>query len=147
MSKAKSGGSPGGESPGGGGAGGADKGAGGAVWGRRFEGQAREDLFDRFNASIGQDMFLAEAEVNASAAYARALRRAGVLTEAEAGAIGHGLDRVRARLEAGEATDRFEDVHSAVELLLTEEIGPAGLKLHTGRSRNEQAATDERLSL
>lgn len=131
----------------GGGSDGRTEGQGGSVWGRRFEGQAREETFDRFNASIGEDLFLAEAEVAASKAYARALRRAGVLTGEEAEGIERGLERVGARLAAGESADRFEDVHSAVELMLTEEIGPAGQKLHTGRSRNEQVATDERLWL
>ncbi|MDD8025628.1 MAG: argininosuccinate lyase [Acidobacteriota bacterium] len=120
----------------------------GSVWARRFAGQAREALFDRFNASLEQDIFLADAEIRASAAYAAALGRAGVLTAAEVEAVRLGLDRVRARIMAGEeGLARYEDVHSAVELLLTEEIGETGRKLHTGRSRNEQVTTDERLWL
>ncbi|MCX6559856.1 MAG: lyase family protein, partial [Candidatus Aminicenantes bacterium] len=106
------------------------------------------ELFDRFNASIKEDSFLAAAEILASAAYARALGRAGILSPSEVEETLAGLARVGARIAAGEADiSRFEDIHSAVEILLTEEIGEVGRKLHTGRSRNEQVTTDERLWL
>ncbi len=117
-----------------------------SVWSRRLTGP-RDPLFEAFNASIQDDRFLAEAEIEASAAYARALARASVLTAAELGQIETGLERVRRRIAEGEDLDRFEDIHSAVELLLTEEVGEAGRRLHTGRSRNEQVAVDEKLFL
>jgi argininosuccinate lyase len=116
------------------------------VWSRRLAG-LRDPLFEAFNASIVEDRFLAEAEVAASAAYARALVRASVLTAAELDLIEIGLERVRLRIASGEDLSRFEDIHSTVELLLTEEIGDAGRKLHTGRSRNEQVAADEKIFL
>ncbi len=123
-------------------------GAAGSVWGRRFPGRAGEAIFERYNSSLARDIFLAEAEARASAAFAGGLERAGVLTSPEADSLRAGLARVGARIAAGEGDlARFEDVHSAVEILLTEEIGDAGRKLHTGRSRNEQVATDERLWL
>ncbi|MCX6565187.1 MAG: argininosuccinate lyase [Candidatus Aminicenantes bacterium] len=116
------------------------------VWSRRLAGP-RDPLFQAFNASIVEDRFLADAEATASAAYARALARASVLTAAELDLILVGLERVRRRIAFGEDLCRFEDIHSAVELLLTEEIGDAGRKLHTGRSRNEQVVADEKLYL
>ena len=72
---------------------------------------------------------------------------AGVLDGGEATAVLKGLAAVARRVAAGEDLTRFEDVHSAVELLLIEEAGEPGRKLHTGRSRNEQVVTDERLFL
>jgi argininosuccinate lyase len=117
------------------------------VWDRRFGGRARDPLIEAYNASIGEDRFLAAAEVRASAAYARALCAAGTIGEGERDRILAGLAAVGERIEAGEDLSRFEDIHSAVEFLLTEVIGEAGRKLHTGRSRNEQVAVDERLYL
>ena len=116
------------------------------VWSRRLPGP-RDPLFEAFNASIAEDRFLADAEIAASAAYARALARASVLTAAELDLITVGLERVRGRIAFGEDLGRYEDIHSAVELMLTAEIGDAGRKLHTGRSRNEQVSVDERLYL
>jgi argininosuccinate lyase len=117
------------------------------VWDRRFQGRARDPLIEAYNASIGEDRFLAAAEVRASAAYARGLCGAGAIDEDELEKILSGLLSVGKRIEAGEDLSRFEDIHSAVELLLTEMIGEAGRKLHTGRSRNEQVAVDERIYL
>ncbi len=119
----------------------------GTVWEGRFGPGGRAPDLDAFNASIGKDAFLLDAEIRASAAYARGLQRASALSGPELDLILGGLDRVREKAEAGADLGRFEDVHSAVEILLTEEIGEAGKKLHTGRSRNEQVATDERLYL
>ncbi|MHB8094632.1 MAG: argininosuccinate lyase [Candidatus Aminicenantales bacterium] len=119
----------------------------GTVWSERFARRKSDPTLDAFNASIGKDFFLFDAEIKASAAYARGLERASVLTEGELAAILAGLDNVVRRVKAGENVDRFEDVHAVVEILLTEEIGETGKKLHTGRSRNEQVATDERLYL
>ncbi len=91
--------------------------------GRRAGGPLR--ALDRFNASIGQDLFLAEAEIAASAAYARACSARRTSTEGEARRSKADCDG-RRQDRGGRGPDRFEDVHSAVELLLTEEIGPAG---------------------
>jgi argininosuccinate lyase len=100
--------------------------------------------FWRLNRSIEFDWRLAPYDIDQSQAHARALQRIGVLSEAELEEICAGLDRVRARM--GEAGFRFaeadEDIHMAIERLLGEEIGAAAGKLHTGRSRNDQVATD-----
>lgn len=117
------------------------------VWKRRFKGRENIPLLEAFNASISQDRFLYEAEIEASLVYARALFKASVISGEELNKIEAGLERVKNRIEGGEALDRFEDIHSAVELLLIEEIGEAGQKLHTGRSRNEQVVTAEKLYL
>ncbi len=117
------------------------------VWERRFGGREAVPALEAFNASIGSDVFLLDAELKATGAYARALKRAGMVSAAERDAILSGLERVAERVAAGENLGRFEDVHTAVELLLVEEAGEAGRRIHTGRSRNEQVATDERLWL
>lgn len=117
------------------------------VWDRRFAGREDNPVIRAFNASIRDDRFLLRAELEASAAYARGLAGASVLDGPELEKILTGLAAAGARLEAEADLDRFEDVHSAVELSLIEEIGETGKKLHTGRSRNEQVVTDERLYL
>jgi len=117
------------------------------VWNKRFPGRAEHPAFERMNVSIGADSFLAGAEIEASAAYAAGLAKAGAISPAEARTIERGLKKVAERIAAGEPLGRFEDIHSAVEILLVETVGEAGKKLHTGRSRNEQVATDERLFL
>jgi argininosuccinate lyase len=100
--------------------------------------------FWRLNRSLAFDWQLAPYDIDQSQAHARALRRIGVLDEEELSAVVAGLDRVRERI--GEHGFEFaasdEDVHMAVERLLGEEIGPLAGKLHTGRSRNDQVATD-----
>jgi argininosuccinate lyase len=119
------------------------------LWGGRFKGEADQE-FARFNASFAFDRRLIEADIEASIAHAEALVDAGVLTKAEAGKISDGLREIqtRARDEAGYFDGRdAEDVHSFVEAELVAAIGDAGYKLHTGRSRNDQVATDLRLFL
>jgi len=100
--------------------------------------------FWRLNRSLDFDARLAPYDIDQSRAHARGLHRVGVLDEEELERIVAGLEEVRARIEqAGfsfEASD--EDIHMAVERLLGEEIGPLAGKLHTGRSRNDQVATD-----
>ena len=100
-----------------------------------------------FLASLSFDRRLASYDVRGSEAWARALGRAGVLTEDEVSAILGGLESVRAELESGEFPFRpeLEDIHFNVERRLIELVGPVGGKLHTGRSRNDQIATDTRL--
>jgi argininosuccinate lyase len=100
--------------------------------------------FWRLNRSLAFDSWLAPYDIDQSKAHARGLCGIGVLSEDELTQIEDGLDRVRARMaEHGfqfEAAD--EDIHMAIERLLGEEIGPLAGKLHTGRSRNDQVATD-----
>jgi argininosuccinate lyase len=104
---------------------------------------------EQLNASIGFDRRLYEADIRGSQAYARALVGAGVLTPAQATAIVAGLDEVLAEFQADqfEVKPNDEDIHTAVERRLGEKIGPVAGKLHTGRSRNDQVATDTRLYL
>ncbi len=118
------------------------------LWGGRFSG-AMDPLMERFNASIGFDRRLWRADVRGSQAYARALGRAGLLDGGEVEQIVAGLEQVAAEWAAGEFVVQAgdEDIHTAVERRLTELIGPAAGKLHTGRSRNDQVATDMRLWL
>jgi argininosuccinate lyase len=100
--------------------------------------------FWRLNRSIEFDWRLAPYDIDQSQAHARGLREVGVLDADELRQIEAGLERVRARMgEHGfEFADADEDIHMAVERLLGEEIGPLAGKLHTGRSRNDQVATD-----
>src|ERR1700749_2422565 len=106
--------------------------------------QEPDPRFWRMNRSLPFDWQLAPYDILQSQAHARALARIGVMTEAEAEEIGAGLERVQARIEApGFAfDDADEDIHMAIERLLGEEIGALAGKLHTGRSRNDQVATD-----
>jgi argininosuccinate lyase len=103
----------------------------------------------RFGDSIGFDMRLWEADITASMAYAKALTRAGVTDEDERYALLEGLARVRTELADGGFVIRpdDEDIHTAIERRLGELIGRVAGKLHTGRSRNDQVATDTRLYL
>ncbi len=123
-------------------------GAAGRLWGGRFEG-ATDAVMWAFNASISFDRRLAAADVTGSIAYARALGRAGVLSAQEVDELVAGLERVAGEFASGAfayaAGD--EDIHTAVERRLGEIIGPLAGKLHTGRSRNDQVATDVRLFL
>ena len=119
------------------------------LWGGRFKGEADAE-FSRFNASFSFDRRLIDADIEGSLAQAEALKAAGILTEDEAGRIEAGLTQIRRRVreDAGYLDSReAEDVHSFVEAELVALIGDAGFKLHTGRSRNDQVATDLRLFL
>src|SRR5258708_7950655 len=119
------------------------------LWGGRFTGEADAE-FSRFNASFSFDRRLIEADIEGSLAQAEALKAAGILTEDEARRIEAGLILIRQRVrdEPGYLdTSAAEDVHSFVEAELVSAIGDAGYKLHTGRSRNDQVATDLRLFL
>ena len=118
------------------------------LWGGRFTG-ATDPLMEQFQDSIRFDKRLWRADIRASQAYARALARAQILTEAEAEQIIAGLNAVAAEWAAGtfELKPGDEDIHTANERRLTELIGPVAGKLHTGRSRNDQVATDVRLWL
>jgi argininosuccinate lyase len=116
------------------------------LWGGRFAKQT-DSLVHQFNASISFDVRLYDEDISGSMAWAGGLVGAGILTAAEAETIIAGLERVRDEFAAGlfEFAPDDEDVHTAVERRLTEIVGPVGGKLHTGRSRNDQVATDFRL--
>ncbi len=112
--------------------------------GRYAEGPAAS--LDALNRSLPVDVRLWQEDVEASRAWARALARAGVIDAADALGLDTGLVRVAARLQAGEAASApDEDIHTLVERLLYEEVGEVAGRLHTGRSRNDQVATDARL--
>src|SRR4030095_9518841 len=107
-------------------------------------GDEQDPLFRRINSSISFDWRLASFDIEQSKAHARALRRVGVLDEAELDAITESLEKIGAELDTGnfEFREEDEDIHMAIERRLTELIGPLGGKLHTARSRNDQVATD-----
>ena len=117
-------------------------------WSGRFEGTT-DKLMERFNASIGFDRKLYRADIEGSRAQSRALLKAGILTEKECDQVLSGLDQVEGEIEREELplSDDLEDIHMAIEKRLTEIVGPVGGKIHTGRSRNDQVALDERLFL
>ncbi|MBN6742308.1 argininosuccinate lyase, partial [Acidithiobacillus sp. MC6.1] len=116
------------------------------MWGGRFA-AGTDSLVEAFTASIQVDSRLYGEDIRGSMAHARMLGRVGVLTEAEAEAIITGLAQVRQEIAEDRLpfVDALEDIHMHVESRLTEIIGDVGKKLHTGRSRNDQVATDLRL--
>ena len=116
------------------------------AWGGRFEEEPAE-LAARFSASVDVDKRLAAEDIRGSKAHARMLASRGILPAEDAKKICDGLDVIAAEVERGElAWDASrEDVHMNIEALLTERIGSAGARLHTGRSRNDQVATDMRM--
>ena len=118
------------------------------LWGGRFN-EPTNALVHRFNASIDFDVRLYDEDITGSVAWAAALHDAGLLGAAEHDALRDGLERVRGEFATGSFVilPHDEDIHSAVERRLTEIVGPVGGKLHTGRSRNDQVATDFRLWL
>jgi argininosuccinate lyase len=103
----------------------------------------------RFNDSIGFDRRMHAADIEGSVAYAGALARAGLINAEECAALVEGLEQVRAEFDSGtfEIVQGDEDIHTAVERRLGELVGDVAGKLHTGRSRNDQVATDLRLTL
>ncbi|MGD2146958.1 MAG: argininosuccinate lyase [Anaerolineae bacterium] len=118
------------------------------LWGGRFAGKT-DALMRRFNDSIGFDQRLYGADIAGSIAYAGALVASGLISEEEHSALVVGLQQVRGEFEAGtfEIAQSDEDIHTAVERRLGELVGEVAGKLHTGRSRNDQVATDLRLFL
>jgi len=117
-------------------------------WGGRFT-EPTDAFVEAFTASVSFDRRLYRHDIMGSRAHARMLARVGVLSEEERDRILEGLDAVEADIEAGRFawSQPLEDVHMNIEHALTERIGEAGKKLHTGRSRNDQVATDLRLYL
>ena len=101
----------------------------------------------RLNSSLGFDRRLGRWDVEGSKAWAKAIQQAGVLSPEELNDVLRGLDQIGGELESGQFAfhESDEDIHTAVERRLTELVGEPGQKLHTGRSRNDQVATDFRL--
>lgn len=118
------------------------------LWGGRF-GQSTNELVERFSESISFDQRLYKHDIQGSLAHARMLASINILSEQELADIQTGLNDILNEIEAGEFLwdIALEDVHMNIEARLTERIGDAGKKLHTGRSRNDQVATDIRLYL
>ncbi|XP_061658533.1 argininosuccinate lyase isoform X2 [Syngnathoides biaculeatus] len=121
---------------------------GSKLWGGRFVG-ATDPVMERFNTSVAYDQRMWDADLTGSRAYVKALRRAGLVSTEEMGAILRGLDQVGEEWRKGAFVlrDGDEDIHTANERRLKELIGTAAGKLHTGRSRNDQVVTDMRLWL
>ena len=117
-----------------------------ALWGGRFEGGVSA-FTQEFGASLEVDKHMAQQDIRGSIAHATMLAEQGVISDEDRAAIVGGLEQISAEIEAGDfAWDiNDEDVHMAIERTLTERIGAAGGRLHTGRSRNDQVATDIRL--
>jgi len=109
--------------------------------------QPTSALVQRYGESVSFDWRLYAQDIRGSIAHARGLERAGILTADERGQIERGLREIEAEIQAGKFTwsHELEDVHMNIEASLTQRIGPAGAKLHTARSRNDQVATDIRL--
>ena len=118
------------------------------LWAGRFS-EPTDAFVEAFTASVEFDQRLAPFDIQGSIAHATMLARQGILSEHERDDIIAGLQRILAWVEAGEFewSVALEDVHMNIEAALTEDIGIAGKKLHTGRSRNDQVATDVRLWL
>src|SRR6266540_643396 len=116
------------------------------TWGGRFTGSLSEAML-RLSASVDVDKVLAEDDIHGSLAHARALGRAGLLDEDELERMTAGLEAILEEVRQGQIKwdPKLEDVHMNIEARLIEIIGPLGGKLHTGRSRNDQVATDLRL--
>ncbi len=116
------------------------------LWGGRFA-QSLDSLAWVLNTSLPVDQRLAIQDVDGSLAWAQAIYQAGILSDKEHASISLGLDTVRKEFSQGQFTfaESDEDIHTAVERRLTELIGDVAGKLHTGRSRNDQVATDFRL--
>ena len=117
-----------------------------AQWGGRFA-AGPAIIMQEINASIGFDRRLWRQDIRGSLAHAAMLARAGIIAPADEAAIRAGLEAIGAEIEAGRFNfdSDLEDIHMNIEARLTERIGDAGKRLHTGRSRNDQVATDFRL--
>ncbi|MEL6710701.1 MAG: argininosuccinate lyase [Pseudomonadota bacterium] len=118
------------------------------LWSGRFN-EPTDQFVEAFTASVAFDQRLAPYDIQGSIAHARMLTQQKILTQTECDKIVAGLETILARIERGELvwSVAHEDVHMNIEAALTNAIGEAGKKLHTGRSRNDQVATDIRLWL
>jgi len=116
------------------------------LWGGRFQ-QATEELVEDFTESVRYDKRLYRHDIKGSIAHARMLGEKGIIARQDSELIIDGLNKILEQIEKGEFTwkKELEDVHMNIEKALTDLIGPAGGRLHTARSRNDQVATDFRL--
>ena len=116
------------------------------LWGGRFTKPTDEKVY-AFNASIGFDKRMLRQDICGSIAHARMLGKQGIISTEDAEKIETGLKGIYEDVLAGkiEITDKYEDIHSFNESVLTDRIGDAGKRLHTGRSRNDQVALDMRM--
>jgi argininosuccinate lyase len=115
------------------------------LWQGRFE-EDQDPVFEKMNRSLPIDAVLLEVDVRASRAHARGLLGAGILNEEEWKAIDGGLEGILGQYSPEDVKGLpYEDIHTFVEATLAEKVGAAAGKLHTGRSRNDQVATDFRL--
>ena len=117
-------------------------------WAGRFQ-EPTDPAVERFSASIHFDRALARYDIRASMAHARMLQGVGLISEPDLRALLGGLESVAAEIESGEfpLDPSLEDIHMNVEARLRTLVGPAAGRLHTGRSRNDQVATDLALYL
>lgn len=118
------------------------------MWKGRFK-EEQSDLLKNYGESVSTDWQLYRHDIRGSIAHARALVKAGILTPGEFESIESGLNQIGQEIESGrfEFSQDLEDVHMNIEAELTKRIGPAGAKLHTARSRNDQVALDFRMYL
>lgn len=119
------------------------------LWSGRFT-KPSNSLSNDFNASINIDKRMWKQDISGSIAHAKMLGRQGILSEPDTDLIVSGLESILSDMAAGSidlSPDKYEDIHMAVEEILTERIGEAGKRLHTARSRNDQVATDFRMFL
>jgi len=115
------------------------------LWKGRFE-EDQDPVFEKMNRSLSVDAVLLEVDVRASRAHARGLHGAGILNDEEWQAIDKGLEGILSQYSPDQVKAMpYEDIHTFVEATLAEKVGAVALKLHTGRSRNDQVATDFRL--
>ena len=117
-----------------------------ALWSGRFE-QGVSEFTQRFGASLPVDRKMYRQDIAGSVAHARMLSEQGIISTDDFEAIKKGLGSIRNRMDAGtfEFDVNDEDIHMTVEKALTADVGAPGARLHTGRSRNDQVATDTRL--
>lgn len=124
----------------------------GKLWGGRFEKDMSAEVA-RFSSSLSQDLRLWRADITCSIAHARMLGRQGIISEEESATLCRGLDEVRKDIETSFERGEFpffddaEDIHSEIERLLRDKVGPVAGKLHTARSRNDQVVTACRLTI
>lgn len=116
------------------------------LWGGRFT-KKTDDLAYSFNESLSFDNRLYDKDIQGSLAHVAMLKKQGILSEEDAAAITKGLSDIKKEIDEGKLrfSNEYEDIHSFIEGNLTERIGEAGKRLHTGRSRNDQVALDMRL--
>ncbi len=116
------------------------------LWGGRFT-KATDEAVYAFNASLSFDSRLYAKDIEGSMAHARMLRKQGIISKEDEEKILKGLSQIKTEIDEGKLSfsPEYEDIHSFVESILTDRIGDAGKRLHTGRSRNDQVALDMRM--